>query len=230
MSDRIETEAVPAEFAWLKPGVPVLYESSPGRRFAAMVDSDPRPLGGGTWVVHLSGLGDDYRAWTKRQRHTVPAAACHCLSPLPAPAPPEPSGGPIKPRTTELEALDIMQRLLVTRAPATAQVDVEALISVVRRAMWRDGVDLAEQSVEKTIRAYFAPLLAGTPALRRPAPATAQVDIGELRTAVEALYDLACREGRSEVVSGIGGVLKLMDARGYFATPASPPASEGEKS
>lgn len=62
-------------------GAPVWYESSPGRKFAATVASEPWVLGGHTLCVRLEGLGDDYAAITCAGRHHVPCAAVDALTP-----------------------------------------------------------------------------------------------------------------------------------------------------
>lgn len=77
-----------------KPGDAVWYASSPGHLFAATVDSEPRKLGT-EWVVRLTGLGPDYRAFAKIDRTTVSAAACCCLTPRTP-----------EPREAEIRALD----------------------------------------------------------------------------------------------------------------------------
>ena len=65
----------PAALAWIKDGALVVYESSPGRRFAGVVDGEPRLLGGHTWCVHLKDMDHEYG------RATVKAAACDRLTP-----------------------------------------------------------------------------------------------------------------------------------------------------
>ena len=61
---------------WIVPGVPVWYASSPGDEYAGVVDSEPRLLGGHTWVVNLREMEPRYR---NGSRTTVPAAACHAI-------------------------------------------------------------------------------------------------------------------------------------------------------
>jgi len=67
----------------MKPGDLVwYYPVLPGKdRFAAVVASDPWELGHGQMVVRLEGLGDDYCAWSKRERRSVPCAACSHVEP-----------------------------------------------------------------------------------------------------------------------------------------------------
>lgn len=62
---------------WIVPGNRVWYEASPGRFYAGTIDSEPRLLGGHTWVVHLRDMDPSYR---DGERSTVASAACDCLS------------------------------------------------------------------------------------------------------------------------------------------------------
>jgi len=70
---------IPEQFAWVRDGVPVWYQSSPGPeyRYAGVVDGEPRQLGGGTWVVHLREMERRYR---NGERSTVPAASLEAIS------------------------------------------------------------------------------------------------------------------------------------------------------
>jgi hypothetical protein len=75
-------QKTPQDF--IQPGALVWYESSPGRRFSAVVDEEPWLLGGHTWVTRLRELPPEYR---EGKRSTVPAAACDRLAPRTEPAP-----------------------------------------------------------------------------------------------------------------------------------------------
>jgi hypothetical protein len=81
LEQRIElADARTAKMAgFVRPGEPVWYEASPGQRFSAVVDSDPRELGKGQMVVRLRDLDASYVE--KQGRSTIPAAATWCLEP-----------------------------------------------------------------------------------------------------------------------------------------------------
>jgi hypothetical protein len=66
------------------PGTPVWYHPILGspQRYAAIVASDPRELGGRT-VVRIEGLGDDYRDATGTGAHALPAVSLDALEPRP---------------------------------------------------------------------------------------------------------------------------------------------------
>ena len=66
--------------SFIRPGALVWYEPRAGVQFAAVVEEEPRELEG-QWVAKLSGLGDDYRAFTESERCTVTAAAVSSLTP-----------------------------------------------------------------------------------------------------------------------------------------------------
>lgn len=72
-------------FDWIKDGVRVMYQVSPGPQYAyaGVVDGEPRLLGEHTWVVRLREMDPRYRDGA---RSTVPAAACCALSPIPEPS------------------------------------------------------------------------------------------------------------------------------------------------
>ena len=74
--------------AFLRVGQPVWYEASPGRRYAAVVDSEPREMGAGQVVVRLRVVDDRYLAEQKPTRNepVVPCAATWCLEPRTKPA------------------------------------------------------------------------------------------------------------------------------------------------
>lgn len=66
-----------------KVGDIVLYSSSPGHAFGAVVQMSPWELASGHRVARLEGLGPEYKAYTQRDRSTVPAASCGSLRPAP---------------------------------------------------------------------------------------------------------------------------------------------------
>lgn len=70
---------VTAPPSWIRDGVRVLYESSPGRQYSGRINGEPFLLGGHTWCVNLCEMSKEYR---DGQRSTVNAAACNCLTEL----------------------------------------------------------------------------------------------------------------------------------------------------
>lgn len=63
---------------WIRDGVPVIYNSSPGpeHEYAGTVDGQPWLLGEHTWVVRLRDMESRYR---NGERSTVSAAACSSI-------------------------------------------------------------------------------------------------------------------------------------------------------
>jgi hypothetical protein len=74
-------EKAAVDVSWITIGVLVWYESRPGEKHAAVVDSEPWELGGGQKVVRLVGLGEEYAKGTSRGATHVPCAATWCLTP-----------------------------------------------------------------------------------------------------------------------------------------------------
>lgn len=70
------TPPLPPAPTWIRPGIRVVYSSSPGHDFLGTVATEPLLIGGVTWVVHLRDMDPHYR---DGKRSTVPAAACDRL-------------------------------------------------------------------------------------------------------------------------------------------------------
>lgn len=67
--------------AFIRPGMAVWYEASPGKSFAAVVAGEPGELGSGQIVVALRDLDDDYCRYNDSDKRNVKAAATWCLRP-----------------------------------------------------------------------------------------------------------------------------------------------------
>ena len=67
--------------SWIVPGTRVIYTSSPGHDYLGTVATEPRLLGGETWVVCLRDMDPHYHDGA---RSHVPAAACDHLRPASA--------------------------------------------------------------------------------------------------------------------------------------------------